>query len=85
MKTTFRDTFGIEYEDIILASLDIQYILAEDFDRKHIRFKNKDYILHCDQHVRKTLRLYGEAKCIISFQERKTGFYALARLYRENV
>lgn len=85
MKTTFRDTFGIEYEDIISASLDIQYILAEDFDRKHIRFKNKDYILHCDQHVRKTLGLYGEAKCIISFQERKTGFYALARLYRENI
>ena len=84
-KTTFRDTFGIEYEDIISASLSVERILAEDFDRKHIRFKNKDYILHCDQTVKKTLGLYGEAKCIISFQERKTGFYALARLYRENI
>lgn len=81
-KTTFRDTFGIEYEDVLSASLSTEYILAEDFDRGHIRWKNKDYILHCDPTVRKTLGLFGEAKCIVSFQERKTGYYALARLYR---
>lgn len=84
MKTTFRDTFGIQYEDILSASLDISTILSEDFDRGHIRFKNKDYILHCDPTVRKTLGMYGEAKCIISYQERTTGYYALARLYRNS-
>jgi hypothetical protein len=79
---TFRDTFGINHSDIISASLDIRTISIEDFDRKYINFRNKDYILHCDQHVRKTLALVGEAKCMISYQERKTGFYAMARLYR---
>ena len=80
----FRETFGIKYPDVITAHLDTVTILAEDFDRRFIRYKNKDYILHCDQHVRKTLGLYGEAKCMVSFQERKTGFYALARLYRNS-
>jgi hypothetical protein len=81
--TLFRDTFGIDYPDIIKAYLDVYNVQTEDYDRGYIRYKNKDYILHCDQTVRKTLGLYGEAKCMVSFQERKTGFYAMARLYRE--
>lgn len=80
----FRETFGIDYPDVISAHLDTLSILAEDFDRRFIRYKNKDYILHCDQHVRTCLKQLGEAKCMVSFQERKTGFYALARLYRES-
>lgn len=83
-KTTFRDTFGIEYNDVLHASINVATILAEDYDRKHIRFRNKDYILHCDPDVRKTLGMYGEAKVIISYQERTTGYYALARLYRDS-
>lgn len=79
---SFRDTFGINYADIITASLDTRLILSDDFDRRHIHYKGKDYILHCDPSVRKTLGLTGEALCLISYQERKTGFYALARLKR---
>lgn len=78
----FRETFGIKYDDIVQAHLDTLIILTEDFDRRFIRYKNKDYILHCDQHVRTCLLRNGEAKCMVSFQERKTGYYALARLYR---
>lgn len=83
-KTTFRDTFGINYTDVISASIDTAILLSEDFDRGHLRFRNKDYILHCDPDVRRTLGLYGEAKVIISYQERTTGYYALARLYRDS-
>lgn len=81
----FRDTFGINYPDIISASLDKITILAEDFDHGNIMWKNKHYILHCDPAVRKTLGLCGEAVCMVSFQQRKNGFFALARLYRPTV
>jgi hypothetical protein len=84
-RATFRDTFGIDYADVITSTLSVETILTDDFDRGHIRWKNKDYILHCDSTVRKTLGLFGEAKVIISFQERTTGFYALARLYRDSI
>jgi len=82
---TFRQTFGINgHSDIISASLDVRTIYSDDYDRKHINYKGKDYILHCDSAVRKTLGLAGEAYCMVSYQERKTGFYALARLYRSS-
>jgi len=80
----FRDTFGIEgYSDIISASLDKRVITAEDYDKRYISYKNKDYILHCDPAVRQMLGYMGDATCLVSYQERKTGFYAMARLYRK--
>ena len=80
---SFRDTFGITgHNDIISASLDKRTLYSGDFDNRYINFKNKDYILHCDAAVKQTLGLYGSAECLISYQERTTGFYAMARLYR---
>lgn len=81
---TFRHTFGIKHEDVISASLDKVLITSLDFDSKILVWKNNHYILHCDPAVRKTLGFYGEAECIVSFQHRKNGFFALARLYRTN-
>lgn len=81
---TFRQTFGITgYSDVVKASLDTRTIYSYDFDAKHINYKGKDYILHCDSAVRQTLGLTGEAYCLVSYQERKTGLYAMARLYRK--
>jgi len=78
----FRDTFSSKHEDVITAYLDALTILEEDYKRRFIKHKNCDYILHCDNSVRNTLKLAGEAYCLVSFQKRKTGFYAMARLYR---
>jgi hypothetical protein len=81
----FRQTFGITgYNDVIKASLDTRIITSEDFDKKNINYKGKDYILHCDAAVRQTLGLTGEAYCLVSYQERNSGLYAMARLYRIN-
>lgn len=80
---TFRQTFGITgHSDIIKASLDVRTLYDVDFDKRHINYKGRDYILHCDNHVRQTLKNEGSAYCIVSYQERTTGFYALARLHR---
>ena len=80
----FRQTFGVTgHNDILKASLDVRTIYDIDLNNRYINFKGKDYILHCDQHVRHLLNSAGSAYCIVSYQERKTGFYAMARLYRE--
>lgn len=79
----FRQTFGvIGHNDIIKAVLDVRTIYDIDLNNRYLNFKGRDYILHCDNHVRQTLKNEGSAYCIVSYQERTTGLYAMARLHR---
>lgn len=82
---SYRQTFGITgHTDIVKASLDVRTIYDTDYSNRLLNYKGKDYILHCDNHVRQTLKNEGSAYCLVSYQERTTGFYALARLYRSS-
>ena len=80
--TIFRDTFSSSHSDVISAVLDSRTIYEDDYKRRFIKYKNCDYILQCDATVRQTVKLTGEAYCLISYQQRTTGFYAMARLHR---
>jgi hypothetical protein len=82
---TYRQTFGIAgHSDVVKASLDVRTIYDIDYNNRLLHYKGKDYILHCDNHVRQTLNNEGSAYCLVSYQERTTGFYAFARLYRSS-
>lgn len=82
---TFRATFGITdeygrtYSDIVKAFLKSLPISTEDAHIGYITYAQQDYILQYDKPVALELSKTGLCSCIISFQHRTTGFYAIAR------
>jgi hypothetical protein len=85
----FRATFGIldsngkQYPDIIRSFLELRYITKEDIMRGYLDASRFHYILHVDGKTGKEIERDGYAKCIISFQHRTTGLFAIVRLFEQ--
>lgn len=92
-----RDTFGIKeqktgkpYHDILTAFLQLRYITDKDLDngfifenpaKEEVTNTNDLFFLHCDGKLRRLLQQKQEVQCIISFQIRTTGNFAIARIF----
>lgn len=89
-----RDTFGIKdpktgkkYKDISVSFLQLRKLSLRDFETG-ILFENptsidsdRVFILHCDSVLRKKLQEEKEVPCMISFQRRIDGDFAIARIF----
>lgn len=79
-----RNSFGISHPDIISAHLQMRRLTLTDFASMRIKEsadRQKDYYLLPDHIVWKEIEKNGEAICMISFQVRKHGLFAVARLF----
>lgn len=87
---TPRNTFGIEgHSDIIGAHLQARYISIDDLRNGYITEsadRKKQYLLLLDYKTEKALKEkkgMKEVAVLISFQVRKDGCYAVARLWKD--
>lgn len=82
-----RNTFGIVgHTDIISAHLQARYISMDDFEKGYITEsadRRKPYKLLLDYKTEKALKDNKEAAALVSFQVRKDGCYAVARLWKD--
>ena len=79
-----RNSFGISHPDIISAHLQMRRLSPSHLSTLRIKEsadRQKDYYLLPDYRVEKEITEKGEAICMISFQVRKNGLFAVARLY----
>lgn len=89
INNTYRKTFGIydpqtnkRYDDIISSFLMTKQLSLNDIHNGTIspdRSLTK-YILHVDNNAELAIKRHGILRCIISFQTRTTGKYAIARI-----
>lgn len=90
----FRETFGItnkngtKYKDIISSFLFLSYVsaleLKKGFLRNPLNRNDNPYVMHTDYKTFMTInRNEQDTKCIISFQKRTTGNFAMVRLFEE--
>lgn len=88
-----RNTFGLidpltkkRYEDILSAHLQLLYLSFETWNEcgslAESRDRNKDYAILIDHATLKELIQKGTIPCIVSFQRRTTGNYAVVRLFK---
>lgn len=85
-KRTPRNTMGIDYPDIISAHLQLRRITEADFCSYTIaesKDRHKSYTLLIDFPVLAAIKQTGEASCLVSFQVRTSGCFAVARLWDE--
>lgn len=90
-----RNTFGLtdketgqRYEDIISAHLELRRIDIEELAKDNSKIsessdRGKDYQILLDYKALKKLRQEKEIAVLISFQVRKDGNFAVARLFNE--
>jgi hypothetical protein len=84
----FRETFGIldsngeMYSDIIGASLQNRIIDINTLHRGFLTLGSYKYTIHCDLETFQTICNENEAYCVVSFQRRTTGNYAMVRKYK---
>lgn len=79
-----RNSFGISHPDIISAHLQMRRLSSSHLSTLRIKEsadRQKDYYLLPDYRVEAEILKNGEAICMISFQVRKNGLFAVARLY----
>ena len=77
---SLKDKEGKQYPDILTGFLLPQYLTSHDYDIGTLTNNGQTFSLHCTHDVRKELGLYGYASCLISYQVRTNGCYAIARL-----
>jgi uncharacterized protein YxjI len=88
-----RETFGItdaegnKYPDIIKAFLHARSVSYEEINKATIMkspssISPKEYKIQVDSVTRNEIKKLGSAPCIISFQERTYGNFALIRLFK---
>lgn len=80
------DSYGIRKEHIMDAFLLSKILYVEDLTNNIIYSPNKHhtpYVLLTDSALRSTLYNERKASCLISFQKRTDGCYAVARLWKE--
>jgi len=88
--SSFRETFGIlktngeKYKDIIGAYIDSRIVSINDLHAGFLRPSKNDYIytIHTDAETFHTIMNENEAHCVISYQRRTTGNFAMVRLYK---
>lgn len=91
-----RNTFGIYYPgtknmypDILSAHLQIRNLSKQEWLKnsylQETEDRHKAFHLLIDHKVQRELLKTGNAKVIVSFQVRKDGNYAIARLFQTNV
>lgn len=84
----FRETFGIigknniRYRDILEAYIEARIISVNDL---YIGFLKDIYQIHIDNKAYKEIMQNNEAKCIISYQKRTTGNFAMIRLFKKEL
>lgn len=86
-KEKIRNSFGISHPDIISAHLQMRRLSTSHLSTLRIKEsadRQKDYYLLPDYRVEKEITEKGEAICMISFQVRKNGLFAVARLYDQS-
>lgn len=88
-----RETFGItdaegnKYPDIIKAFLHARSVSYEEIKKATIlkspsSLSSKEYKIQVDSVTRNEIKKLGSAPCIISYQERTYGNFALIRLFK---
>lgn len=94
INTLDRDTFGIidadgkRYKDIKRAYLHARLVTLEEVLSRTIlkspSAKDQiEYQIQLDSKTYREIKSNGLAKCLISFQQRTTGNYALIRLFKD--
>lgn len=89
----FRETFGIlktngkPYKDIIGAYMRAQIVNVCDLHRGFLRPNPNEaiYAIHTDSETFNRINAENEAYCVVSFQRRTTGNFAMVRLYKEHL
>lgn len=79
-----RNSFGISHPDIISAHLQMRRLSPSHLKTLRIKEsadRQKEYFLLPDYRVETEILKNGEAICMISFQVRKNGLFAVARLF----
>lgn len=90
MPANFRETFGIlkrngeKYKDIIGAYISQRIVNINDLHAGFLRpVKNEAiYTIHTDSETFHKINEENEALCVISFQRRTYGNFAMVRLYK---
>jgi hypothetical protein len=93
LPANFRDTFGIlkrngeKYKDVIGAFIVQRIVSINDLHSGFLRpSKNEGiYTIHTDSETFKRINEENEALCVISFQKRTNGNFALIRLYKTSL
>jgi len=89
----FRETFGIlkrngeKYKDIIGAFMVARIVSVNDLHSGFLRPSPNEpiYAIHTDWETFKEIMDNNEAQCVISFQRRTTGNFAMTRLYKKEL
>lgn len=86
----FRETFGIidpltkeVYKDIKSSFLLTRVITIEDLYNSSIKEASQDFLLHVDDKLWFRILRNKQENCIVSYQIRTNGNFALARLFIE--
>ena len=93
LPANFRETFGIlktngqKYKDIIGAYITKQVVSVNDVHKGFLRpTKNSPiYAIHTDWETFSYIMDNNEAYCVISFQRRTNGNFAMVRLYKQEL
>ena len=92
MNSKFRETFGILdpstsklYSDIIGASLQNRMISYSHIDRGYLTLGSSKYQIHVDKETLHEILYNYETYCVVSFQRRTNGCYAMVRLYKPSL
>lgn len=93
-KALFRTTFGIhnvrqhpdkqvKFHDIISSFVTPYNLSIEEVNRGYLRRQGCFYILHIDPILDKLFDEQDEVETIVSFQKRTNGFFAIARIPKD--
>lgn len=92
MNSNFRETFGIldpntskMYEDIIGASLQNRMMRIDHLEKGYLILGSSQYLIHVDKETLREILYSNEAYCVVSFQRRTTGNYAMVRKYKPSL